>query len=83
MRGLWSRHAGRLCVPSRPSASAGAPVWLATAVTNVMEWFDFTIYGFLAPTIAHVFFPVATATVAEQVFRLLRVFGLTFPPPAA
>lgn len=58
-------------------------MWLATAVTNVMEWFDFTIYGFLAPTIAHVFFPVATATVAEQVFRLLRVFGLTFPPPAA
>lgn len=30
---------------------------LAAASGNVLEWYDFTVYGFLAPTLARTFFP--------------------------
>ncbi|MEM8729376.1 MAG: MFS transporter [Pseudomonadota bacterium] len=30
---------------------------VATTSGNVLEWYDFTVYGFLAPIIGHIFFP--------------------------
>lgn len=30
---------------------------LAAIVGNVIEWYDFTLYVFLSPVIAHNFFP--------------------------
>jgi len=42
-------------------ADAKSPVTprsvLAAASGNVLEWYDFTVYGFLAPTLATLFFP--------------------------
>ncbi len=40
-------------VASRPSRTRMLPIM----VGNLFEWFDFTIYGFFATTIAHQFFP--------------------------
>lgn len=43
----------------RPGLSPRA-LLIATS-GNVLEWYDFTIYAFLAPTLARVFFPAETA----------------------
>jgi MHS family proline/betaine transporter-like MFS transporter len=41
-----------------PSLRPGLPgVILAATIGNVLEWFDFLVYGFFAVTIAEVFFP--------------------------
>jgi MHS family proline/betaine transporter-like MFS transporter len=49
---------------------------LAAAVGNFVEWFDYGIYGFLAVTIATVFFP--SENPATQIISVLGVFGLGF-----
>ncbi len=45
-------------------------VIIAATIGNVLEWFDFLVYGFFAVTIAEVFFPTGNATVS-----LLITFG--------
>ena len=45
-------------------------VILAATIGNVLEWFDFLVYGFFAVTIAQVFFPASDPTVS-----LLITFG--------
>src|SRR5262249_46582288 len=53
------------------SARPGLPrVIVAATIGNVLEWFDFLVYGFFAVTIAEVFFPVGNPTVS-----LLITFG--------
>lgn len=42
----------------------------AAALGNCMEWFDFGVYGYLAVTIGHVFFPAHNPTA-----ELLAAFG--------
>jgi MHS family proline/betaine transporter-like MFS transporter len=37
---------------------------LAATIGNVLEWFDFVVYGFFAVTIAEVFFPVKNPTIS-------------------
>ena len=47
--------------PARP----GLPgVIIAATIGNVLEWFDFLVYGFFAVTIAEVFFPASNSTVS-------------------
>src|SRR5437762_219682 len=43
---------------------------VAAMIGNVLEWFDFVVYGFFAVTIAEVFFPTQNTTVS-----LLATFG--------
>src|SRR5580693_381152 len=43
---------------------------VAATIGNVLEWFDFVVYGFFAVTIAEVFFPAGSPTVS-----LLITFG--------
>ena len=45
-------------------------VIVAATIGNVLEWFDFLVYGFFAVTIAEVFFPASNPTVS-----LLITFG--------
>lgn len=45
-------------------------VIVAATIGNVLEWFDFLVYGFFAETIAEVFFPASNPTVS-----LLITFG--------
>jgi MHS family proline/betaine transporter-like MFS transporter len=49
---------------------------LAGLIGNVLEWFDFAVYGYFASNIGHQFFP-STDPAAEQ-FRAFAVFALGF-----
>jgi MHS family proline/betaine transporter-like MFS transporter len=55
---------------------AAGKIAVAAGIGNVMEWFDFAVYGFFATTIGHVFFPTKTATSA--LLSSLAVFGVAF-----
>jgi MHS family proline/betaine transporter-like MFS transporter len=56
--------------------AAGAPAWTrsrvvtAGVVGNVLEWYDFAVYGFFAPILAAQFFPAG-----DRVVSLLAAFG--------
>jgi len=61
------------------ATSKQAHNWRAVAaatVGNALEWFDFVVYGFLAVTIARLFFPTGDETVSLLV--ALATFGVTF-----
>ena len=49
---------------------------IAATIGNVLEWFDFVIYGFLAVTISEVFFPTGNPTVSLLV--TFGAFGLAY-----
>ena len=59
-----------------PPVSTLRRVVIAATIGNVLEYFDFVIYGFLAVTIAQVFFPVADPTVSLLV--TFGAFGLAY-----
>jgi MHS family proline/betaine transporter-like MFS transporter len=64
-------------VGSTASARPGLPgVIVAATIGNVLEWFDFVVYGFFAVTIAEVFFPVGNPTVSLLI--TFGTFGLAF-----
>lgn len=48
----------------------------ASAIGNFVEWFDFAVYGFLAVTIASLFFPPGNASVA--LLQTFAVFAVSF-----
>mmetsp|Transcript_30796 Transcript_30796/g.56991 ORF Transcript_30796/g.56991 Transcript_30796/m.56991 type:complete len:451 (-) Transcript_30796:497-1849(-) len=50
---------------------------IAGYLGNVMEWYDFAIYGFFSDTIAQVFFPPSSAGHANLVMSYI-VFGCAF-----
>jgi len=51
-------------------------VIIAATVGNVLEWFDFLVYGFFAVTIAEVFFPASDPTVSLLI--TFGAFGLAY-----
>jgi MHS family proline/betaine transporter-like MFS transporter len=53
-----------------------AKVIVAATIGNVLEWFDFLVYGFFAVTIAEVFFPTGNGTVSLLV--TFGAFGLSY-----
>ena len=63
-------------------AHAGSPqpslrrMIVAAMVGNVLEWFDFVVYGFFAVTIAQVFFPAGDPTVSMLI--TFGAFGLAY-----
>ena len=68
-----------------PPVSTLRRVVIAATIGNVLEWFDFVIYGFLAVTISQVFFPVGDPTVsllvtfgAFELAYLVRPLGAVF-----
>ncbi|MBV9783737.1 MAG: MFS transporter [Acidisphaera sp.] len=60
------------------AAAPGTTVRAVVAGTlgNILEWYDFSVYGFLVPTIAAVFFP-KQSTLAQLLFTF-GVFGVGF-----
>ena len=48
----------------------------AATIGNVLEWFDFLVYGFFAVTIAEAFFPVGNPTVSLLI--TFGTFGLAY-----
>jgi MHS family proline/betaine transporter-like MFS transporter len=51
-------------------------VIIAATIGNVLEWFDFLVYGFFAVTLAEVFFPAADPTVSLLI--TFGAFGLSY-----
>lgn len=49
---------------------------LATIIGNALEWYDFTIYGTLAVTIARLFFPAGSDLIA--LLSTLAIFGVAY-----
>jgi MFS transporter, MHS family, proline/betaine transporter len=49
---------------------------VAATIGNVLEWFDFVVYGFFAVTIAEVFFPAGNPTVSLLI--TFGTFGLAY-----
>jgi MHS family proline/betaine transporter-like MFS transporter len=49
---------------------------LAASVGNFVEWFDFGVYGFLAPVIATQFFPASDG--AAALLATFAIFGVAF-----
>ena len=49
---------------------------VAATVGNILEWFDFLVYGFFASTLAEVFFPTGNATVSLLI--TFGAFGLSY-----
>src|SRR5499427_1348008 len=61
-------------VPSSPPSMRRMIV--AATIGNVLEWFDFVVYGFFAVTIAEVFFPSGNPTVSLLI--TFGAFGLAY-----
>lgn len=53
------------------SGSRTRRVMAAGAIGNILEWYDFAIYGFFAAEIGRTFFPKA-----DPVAQVLSVFGI-------
>jgi MFS transporter, MHS family, proline/betaine transporter len=51
-------------------------VLIAATIGNVLEWFDFLVYGYFAVTIAEVFLPVRSPTVSLLI--TFAAFGLSY-----
>ncbi len=51
-------------------------VVIAATIGNVLEWFDFLVYGFFAVTIAEVFFP--TGNGSASLMLTFGAFGLSY-----
>jgi MHS family proline/betaine transporter-like MFS transporter len=49
---------------------------IAASIGNALEWFDFVVYGFLAVTMAKLFFPTDNQTIS--LLLALATFGVTF-----
>ncbi len=65
-RSTWARDDIRVSDPAAMQRSIAG-----TAVGNFMEWYDFGIYGFLATTIAQVFYPSDSSSAVG----LIATFG--------
>ncbi len=63
-----------------PGATVVAPrltnVIVAATIGNILEWFDFLVYGFFAATLAEVFFPTRDPTVSLMI--TFGAFGLSY-----
>src|SRR5256885_16705432 len=65
--------AGGGAVMPRPTLSR---MIIAATIGNVLEWFDFLVYGFFAVTIAEVFFPAGNPTISLLI--TFGTFGLAY-----
>src|SRR6202048_2331831 len=70
-----------MAIDTTIGSSASAPPGLLrliipATIGNVLEWFDFLVYGFFAVTIAEVFFPASNPTVSLLI--TFGTFGLAY-----
>lgn len=68
---LGDRRAGPLPMPARPPAASTRQIITASLVGNVMEWYDFAVYGYFAVAIGAAFFPAD-----DPVASTLAAFGV-------
>lgn len=61
---------------SLPAQTYRRRVIVATSIGNALEWFDFVVYGFLAVTMAKLFFPPGNEFVS--LLLTFAIFGVPF-----
>ena len=80
----WARDEIRVTDPEAMSTAI-----VGTAIGNVMEWYDFGVYGYIATTIAQVFYPgnsvsavhlIATFGTLAAAFVVRPIGGMVFGP---
>jgi MHS family proline/betaine transporter-like MFS transporter len=57
-------------IDAEATAGKKTRVLAAGFIGNILEWYDFAVYGFFAPTIGKLFFPAADARTS-----LIAAFG--------
>src|SRR5438067_339122 len=62
--------------PIAPSGTEYRKAITAGVIGNVLEWYDFGVYGYLVPTISALFFPGGDPTVS--LLQTFAVFGVGF-----
>jgi MHS family proline/betaine transporter-like MFS transporter len=64
--------------PAEPKVTEGRrrAAIVAGVIGNVLEWYDFAVYGFLVSTISHLFFPAGDPIVS--ILLTFAVFGVGF-----
>ena len=76
--GQWQE--GAVGVPEGAAPRVAAPVLrravIGASIGNLVEWFDFAVYGYLAPTLGAVFFPSDDPTVS--LLASFAAFGAAF-----
>jgi MHS family proline/betaine transporter-like MFS transporter len=61
----------KLDAPALPTSPAGRRAIMAGVAGNVLEWYDFAVYGFFAPSIGRHFFPSE-----DPAASLIAAFGV-------
>jgi MHS family proline/betaine transporter-like MFS transporter len=61
------------------NSSGMRPIWVAS-IGNALEWYDFSLYGYLAPTIQQLFFPHQGSLQGLLSVFLVFAVGLFFRP---
>src|ERR1700740_827336 len=59
-----------------PTAAQYRKAIIAGVIGNVLEWYDFGVYGYLVPIISQLFFPSSDA--AASLLSTFAVFGVGF-----
>ena len=59
-----------------PAEQPLSKVIVAATIGNVLEWFDFLVYGYFAVTLAEVFFPAGNPTISLLI--TFGTFGLSY-----
>src|ERR1051325_8300875 len=62
--------------PIAPTGAEYRKAITAGVIGNVLEWYDFGVYGYLVPTISALFFPGGDPTVS--LLQTFAVFGVGF-----
>src|SRR5579872_7067832 len=65
-----------LAAAAIPAAPSMRRLIVAATIGNVLEWFDFLVYGFFAATLAEVFFPTGNSTASLLI--TFGAFGLSY-----
>src|SRR4029078_2054408 len=71
LRSAWFRHRSLEDRMGMSTTSASKKTLLAGAIGNVLEWYDFALYGYFAPVFASLFFPSNSPSVS-----LISAFGV-------
>src|SRR5215471_9510400 len=68
--------AAAAAAPIQPTGTEYRKAITACVIGNVLEWYDFGVYGYLVPTISQLFFPGGDPVVS--LLSTFAVFGVGF-----
>jgi MHS family proline/betaine transporter-like MFS transporter len=76
MRQLELQSTARAAISAEPTSAKQRTAIVAAVVGNMLEWYDFAVYGFFVPVISQLFFPAQTPLL--RILLTFAVFGVGF-----